>query len=228
MIMHPSFRSLLRRKKTLRMPPPALLSLYYLAFIVLGGILLWLPISHHGDIGLGEALFTSTSAVTVTGLVLADTGAAFTGFGQAVIAGLIQLGGLGLMTFAVLLLGALGISIGMPQRLILREDLNQTSLSNLSYIARMILIIAVACEAVGAALLALVFVPEFGWAGLWEAIFHSISAFNNAGFALRCGRCVPHAGLAQTDPTFQADAGWHGAADHLGQCHVWAAGMGQP
>ena len=182
--MNLSFRSLLRRKKTLRMPPPALLSLYYLAFIVLGGILLWLPISHHGDIGLGEALFTSTSAVTVTGLVLADTGAAFTGFGQAVIAGLIQLGGLGLMTFAVLLLGALGISIGMPQRLILREDLNQTSLSNLSYIARMILIIAVACEAVGAALLALVFVPEFGWAGLWEAIFHSISAFNNAGFAL--------------------------------------------
>jgi len=166
------------------MPPPALLSLYYLAFIVLGAILLWLPISHHGDIGLGEALFTSTSAVTVTGLVLADTGAAFTGFGQAVIAGLIQLGGLGLMTFAVLLLGALGIPIGMPQRLILREDLNQTSLSNLSYIARMILIIAVACEAVGAALLALVFVPEFGWAGLWEAIFHSISAFNNAGFAL--------------------------------------------
>jgi len=182
--MNLSFRSLLRRKKTLRMPPPALLSLYYLAFIVLGGILLWLPISHHGDIGLGEALFTSTSAVTVTGLVLADTGAAFTGFGQAVIAGLIQLGGLGLMTFAVLLLGALGIPIGMPQRLILREDLNQTSLSNLSYIARMILIIAVACEAVGAALLALVFVPEFGWAGLWEAIFHSISAFNNAGFAL--------------------------------------------
>lgn len=182
--MNLSFRSLLRRKKTLRMPPPALLSLYYLAFIVLGAILLWLPISHHGDIGLGEALFTSTSAVTVTGLVLADTGAAFTGFGQAVIAGLIQLGGLGLMTFAVLLLGALGIPIGMPQRLILREDLNQTSLSNLSYIARMILIIAVACEAVGAALLALVFVPEFGWAGLWEAIFHSISAFNNAGFAL--------------------------------------------
>ena len=115
-----SFRSLLRRKKTLRMPPPALLSLYYMAFIILGAILLWLPISHHGDIGLGEALFTSTSAVTVTGLVLADTGATFTGFGQAVIAALIQLGGLGLMTFAVLLLGALGIPIGMPQRLILR------------------------------------------------------------------------------------------------------------
>jgi|TARA_R110000751_G_scaffold80218_1_gene161933 trk system potassium uptake protein TrkH len=150
--MATSFRVLFRRKKTLGMPPPALLSLYYMAFIILGAVLLWMPISHHGDIGLGEALFTSTSAVTVTGLVLFDTGATFTGFGQAVIATLIQLGGLGLMTFAVLLLGALGIPIGMPQRLILREDLNQTSLSNLSYIARMILIIAVACEALGAGL----------------------------------------------------------------------------
>ncbi len=178
------FRSFLRRNRTLRIPPPALLAVFYMGFIVLGAILLWLPIAHHGDIGLSEALFTSTSAVTVTGLVLADTGAAFTGFGQAVIAALIQLGGLGLMTFAVLLLGALGIPVGMPQRLILREDLNQTSLSNLTRIARMILIIALVCEAVGAALLAVVFVPEFGWSGIWQAVFHSISAFNNAGFAL--------------------------------------------
>ncbi|MBY8978293.1 TrkH family potassium uptake protein [Rhodobacteraceae bacterium NNCM2] len=166
------------------MAPPALLAVFYIGLILLGALFLWLPVAHHGDIGLSEALFTSTSAVTVTGLVLADTGAAFTGFGQVVIAVLIQLGGLGLMTFAVLLLGALGIPIGMPQRLILREDLNQTSLSNLTYIARMILIIAVICEAIGATLLALVFVPEFGWNGLWQAVFHSVSAFNNAGFAL--------------------------------------------
>ncbi|WP_170845890.1 TrkH family potassium uptake protein [Celeribacter halophilus] len=178
------FRNILRRKKKLRMPPPALLSLFYMALILLGAIFLWLPISHYGDIGLSEALFTATSAVTVTGLALADTGSAFTGFGQAIIAILIQLGGLGLMTFAVLLLGALGIPVGMPQRLILREDLNQTSLSNLTYIARMILVIALACETIGAALLALIFVPEFGWTGLWQAVFHSISAFNNAGFAL--------------------------------------------
>jgi trk system potassium uptake protein TrkH len=157
---------------------------FYVAFIIVGAILLWLPISHHGDIGLSEAIFTSTSAVTVTGLVLADTGSAFTGFGQAVIAILIQLGGLGLMTFAVLVLGALGIPVGMPQRLILREDLNQTSLANLTYLARIILIIALVCEAIGALILAFVFVPEFGWNGIWQAIFHSISAFNNAGFAL--------------------------------------------
>lgn len=182
--MRPAFRNRLGGNGSLKIPAPALLSLFYLGFIVLGGILLWLPISHNGGIGLGEALFTSTSAVTVTGLVLADTGAAFTSFGQAVIAVLIQLGGLGLMTFAVLLLGALGIPVGLPQRLILREDLNQTSLSNLTYIARMILVIALACEAVGAVLLAIVFVPQFGWNGLWQAVFHSISAFNNAGFAL--------------------------------------------
>jgi len=178
------FQKARRRKNNLRLPAPALLSLFYMALILLGAIFLWLPISHSGDIGLSEALFTATSAVTVTGLALADTGSAFTGFGQAVIAVLIQLGGLGLMTFAVLLLGALGIPVGMPQRLILREDLNQTSLSNLTYIARMILVIALACETVGAALLALIFVPELGWIGLWHAVFHSVSAFNNAGFAL--------------------------------------------
>ncbi|WP_299281299.1 potassium transporter TrkG [uncultured Tateyamaria sp.] len=158
--------------------------MFYMVVIVLGAILLWLPISHTGDIGLNEAIFTSTSAVTVTGLILADTGSAFTGFGQGVIAVLIQLGGLGLMTFAVLLLSALGIPVGMPQRLILREDLNQTSISNLTYLARIILVIALICEAVGALILAFVFVPEFGWNGVWQAIFHSISAFNNAGFAL--------------------------------------------
>ncbi len=168
----------------LSLPPPALLVMFYMVVIVLGAILLWLPISHTGDIGLNEAIFTSTSAVTVTGLILADTGSAFTGFGQGVIAVLIQLGGLGLMTFAVLLLSALGIPVGMPQRLILREDLNQTSISNLTYLARIILVIALICEAVGALILAFVFVPEFGWNGVWQAIFHSISAFNNAGFAL--------------------------------------------
>ncbi|MGJ8588924.1 MAG: TrkH family potassium uptake protein [Yoonia sp.] len=178
------FPGFTRRIKTLKLPPPALLVVFYVAFIIVGAILLWLPISHHGDIGLSEAIFTSTSAVTVTGLVLADTGSAFTGFGQAVIAILIQLGGLGLMTFAVLVLGALGIPVGMPQRLILREDLNQTSLANLTYLARIILIIALVCEAIGALILAFVFVPEFGWNGIWQAIFHSISAFNNAGFAL--------------------------------------------
>lgn len=174
----------LKSNKKIGLPPPAILVLFYTVFIFLGGLVLWLPISHTGDIGFSEAIFTSTSAVTVTGLVLADTGAAFTGFGQAVIAILIQLGGLGLMTTAVLVLGALGIKVGMPQRLILREEVNQTSLSNLTVLVRIILVIALICQTIGALMLMLVFVPQYGWNGVWQAVFHSVSAFNNAGFAL--------------------------------------------
>lgn len=173
-----------RSVSNLKLAPPALLVLIYAALILLGGTLLWLPFSHHGDVGVVEALFTATSAVTVTGLVLVDTGSAFTLYGQIVIAVLVQLGGLGLMTFAVLVLSALGISIGMPQRLVLREDLNQTSLSSLTMLVRVIFVVAIVCELIGALLLAIVFVPEFGRDGIWQAIFHSVSAFNNAGFAL--------------------------------------------
>ena len=113
--------------RSINLPPPATLVLFYIIFIIIGGLTLWLPISHTGDIGFSEAIFTSTSAVTVTGLVLADTGSAFTAFGQAVIAILIQLGGLGLMTTAVLVLGALGIEVGMPQRMILREEVGRVA-----------------------------------------------------------------------------------------------------
>ena len=175
---------LLRRIRQRRLPPPAMLVVFYSVLIVIGAALLWLPVSHNGGVGLGVAIFTSASAVTVTGLALVDTGAAFTWFGQVVIMVLIQLGGLGLMTSAILLLGALGIPVGMPQRLILREDLNQTSLSNLSVLVRVVLIVALTCEGVGALILCIVFVPEFGWHGLWQAAFTSVSAFNNAGFAL--------------------------------------------
>lgn len=168
-----------------RLPAPALLAILYLCFIAAGAVVLRLPVSHHGAVGWMDALFTSTSAVTVTGLVVVDTGSAFTFFGQAVIAFLIQMGGLGLMTFAVLLLSALGIPVGMPQKLVLREEVNTTSFSNLAVLVRMIFKIAIIVEVIGAALLSLVFVPEFGWRqGLWHAVFHAVSAFNNAGFAL--------------------------------------------
>ena len=121
----------------------------------------------------------------MTGLAVVDTGSSFTFFGQAVLAILIQMGGLGLMTFAVLVLSALGIPVGMPQRIILREDLNQSTLHNLTTFVRVILKIAILIELIGAALLCIVFVPEFGWGhGIWQAVFHSVSAFNNAGFGL--------------------------------------------
>ncbi|MBD3625497.1 MAG: Ktr system potassium transporter B [Rhodobacteraceae bacterium] len=167
------------------LPPPAVLALLYAGLIVLGALALKLPAAHTQPLSWGDALFTACSAVTVTGLVVVDTGTAFTALGQGVILALIQLGGLGLMVFAVMVLSALGLPIGLSQSMVLREDLNRTSLSDLALCVKMILRVVILAEVVGAALLAFVFVPELGWsAGLWAALFHSISAFNNAGFAL--------------------------------------------
>lgn len=116
---------------------------------------------------------------------MVDTGAAFTSFGQGIIMLLIQFGGMGLMTFAVLVLSSLGLQIGLTQRQFLREEMGLTSLGGLLDIVWIIFKVVLICELVGAALLATVFVPEFGWkAGLWQSTFHSISAFNNAGFSL--------------------------------------------
>jgi trk system potassium uptake protein TrkH len=153
--------------------------------ITTGAVLLKLPVATPEPITWSDAIFTATSAVTVTGLVVIDTGSQLTIFGQAVVMVLIQLGGLGLMTFAVLVLSMLGLPLSMSHRIFLREDLNQTSITDLMKLVRGILKVVLACELVGVVLLSVVFVPEFGWPmGLWQALFHTVSAFNNAGFAL--------------------------------------------
>jgi trk system potassium uptake protein TrkH len=171
--------------RRLRISPPAALSLLYAALILAGAGLLSLPVATHVPIAWGDALFTATSAVTVTGLAVLDTGVDFTVFGQSVILVLIQLGGLGIMAFAVLLLSMLGLPVGLTQHIFLREELNQTSIADLVHLVWLILRVMIVCELIGGILLAFVFVPEFGWpAGLWSALFHSVSAFNNAGFSL--------------------------------------------
>lgn len=168
-----------------RIPPPLALILVYAGLILAGTLLLVLPISVSAPISLSDAAFTATSAVTVTGLGVVDTGAGFTLFGQAVILVLVQLGGLGIMTFAILILSMLGLPIGIAHRRFLREDLNQTSVYGLLDMVRAILRFVIICELVGALLLGIVFIPEFGVPrGLWMSIFHAVSAFNNAGFAL--------------------------------------------
>lgn len=174
-----------RRGGRVRFPPPAILASLYAVLIMLGTGLLKLPMATVAPITWSDAVFTAASAVTVTGLVVIDTGSQLTMFGQAVVMGLIQLGGLGLMTFAVLILSMLGLPVSMSQRIFLREDLNQTSISDLLVLVRGILKVVLACEFAGVALLSLVFVPEFGLGmGVWHALFHTVSAFNNAGFAL--------------------------------------------
>ena len=168
-----------------RFSPPAILATVYAVFILLGAVLLRLPFSHTGEVTFSDTLFTAASAVTVTGLIVVDTGSAYTVTGQIIIALLIQLGGLGLMTFAAMLLSMLGLSFAMPQRMMLRDELGETSLSDLGRLVRVVILVALLCEALGTAIMMTVFVPEFGWAmGTWQAIFHAISAFNNAGFSL--------------------------------------------
>ena len=178
------FWSFLPRRKV-NIPPPGVLVVLYAMAIVSGALLLKLPFAATVPLGWSEVLFTATSAVTVTGLTVVDIGRELTFFGQLVVALLIQIGGIGIMTFAVLILSILGQSIQFPQRLFLRDDLNQTSFADLGNLVRLISRVVLICELAGAAVLAVVFVPEAGWwPGLWQAVFHAVSAFNNAGFTL--------------------------------------------
>ncbi len=172
-------------RRWLRLPPPALLALAYAGFIAVGSALLMTPRAQAIPFGWNDALFTATSAVTVTGLVVFDIGTSLTPFGQGVLMVLMQLGGLGLMTFAVAILAALGLQMGLPSQMVLRDDLSQTSLQGLRRLVWIVVRVVFAVEIAGAALLALVFVPALGWRdGLWSAAFHAVSAFNNAGFQL--------------------------------------------
>ncbi|MGK7296259.1 MAG: TrkH family potassium uptake protein [Candidatus Wenzhouxiangella sp. M2_3B_020] len=173
------------RNRTVSIPPSGVLVLTYIGLIALGTGLLCLPAAVETPITWSDALFTATSAVTVTGLTVVDTGGAFSLFGQVVILLLIQLGGLGIVTFAVLILCMLGLPVGLSHRIFLRDELHQTSMGDLLPLAFTILRVVLVFELVGLILLAFVFVPEFGWAhGLWQALFHAVSAFNNAGFGL--------------------------------------------
>lgn len=170
-----------------QMRPEALLALGFLGVIALGTALLALPSATKSgtSIGVFDSLFTATSAVCVTGLVAMDTGTTFSLFGQIVLLALIQVGGLGFMAFATTVMVMLGRKISLKGRMLIRESMNGASLNDLSHVTRRYLLLALSIEAVGAALLALRFIPMYGVRrGLWFSIFHAVSAFCNAGFDL--------------------------------------------
>lgn len=157
----------------------------FVVFISLGTLLLKLPIATTSSISWIDALFTATSAMTVTGLIVVDTPEAYTLFGEIVIASLIQLGGLGIMSFAVLIFMMLGKKIGLKERIIVQQALNQTSLGGVIKLIKNLFIFSVSIELIAMMFLSIKWVPEYGWGtGLYYSFFHSISAFNNAGFAL--------------------------------------------
>ncbi len=166
--------------------PAQALVFYYAAAIVLGTLLLSTPWAAHGEpLSFLDALFTATSAQCVTGLIVVDTGTKLTLFGQSVVLALIQVGGLGIMTFSVYLFIYLKVGVSARGRWIIHETLMHSPVSSWRELIRGVFLMTMVIEAAGAVLLAFAFVPALGfWKGLYSAVFHSISAFCNAGFSL--------------------------------------------
>lgn len=159
----------------------------FLGIILAGTVLLMLPIASADGkpAGLLTALFTATSATCVTGLVVVDTYSGWSVFGKVVLLGLIQIGGLGFMTIGVFVAVLMKKNIGLKERGILQESMNTLQIGGIVRLVRKITIGTLIIEGTGAVLLAIRFVPQMGWAeGICNGIFHSISAFCNAGFDL--------------------------------------------
>ena len=175
------------RKKLFKdkLNPPQVLALGFLSLILIGSILLNLPIasSSGSSIGYVNSLFTSASAVCVTGLTVLNTARDFTPFGQVIIITLIQFGGLGIMTLATVGYIIMGKKISFKERLMIKEQLNTESIQGIVKLTKKVIGYTFFLEMMGSLLLALRFVPMFGFEkGLAFSIFHAISAYCNAGF----------------------------------------------
>lgn len=158
----------------------------FVGVILLGTLLLMLPISsRNGQMTpFLDCLFTSTSAVCVTGLVLHDTATYWSGFGQGIILLLIQIGGMGVVTVAAAITVISGRKISLMQRSTMQEAIAAPKVGGIVRLTNFIIRSTLMIELLGAAIMAPVFCREFGLRGLWMACFHSISAFCNAGFDL--------------------------------------------
>ena len=182
-------------KKTLS--PVQVIIFGYFLIILLGGLLLMLPISSvNGEFTpFTEAVFTSTSATCVTGLVVHDTYTYWSGFGQAVILLLIQVGGLGFISMAVMVAMLAGKKINIKQRIWVKEAFALSHTGGVIRLTRFVILATIFFEGLGTILLSIKFIPEFGfWRGLYFSFFHAISAFCNAGFDLM-GKVEPFSSL---------------------------------
>lgn len=180
------------RPRTPRQSSALALLVGLIALILLGTVLLALPIAtRHGDsAGLLTALFTATSAATVTGLVVQDTHDYWSPFGQVVILGLIQLGGLGYMTCSTLILVVMRRRVSLAQRTMTGELIGRMGNTTLNVVVRRIVLLTLAVQAVGVTVLSVLFVLHAGHLNpqeFWRALFTGISAFNNAGFDVQGG-----------------------------------------
>lgn len=176
-------KALMRRMRRLR--PGQILTLGFFAVILTGTLLLMLPFAtvEGESVGFLEALFTATSAVCVTGLTVVNTGLVYSLFGQSVILGLIQIGGLGFMTVAALVFLMLGRRISLRERVLIQESFNADSLQGLVRLVKQAVAVTFVVEGMAAIVLSLRLIPQYGFGrGLFNSVFLSVSAFCNAGF----------------------------------------------
>lgn len=185
------------RINSLRSKPSRVLTLGIIGIILVGSLLLNLPMaSKDGEsIGFINAFFTATSSVSLTGLVVVNTAFHWTIFGKVVIIALIQMGGLGFMTLTTLIAMILGKKIGLRDRLIIQEQLNQFQLSGVVKLTKYVIKATLMIEGIGALFLSFKFVPQYGLVkGVLYSAFHSISAYCNAGFDILGNSMVEHVG----------------------------------
>lgn len=151
----------------------------------------FLPGLYTGErLGWIDSLFTATSAICVTGLVVVDTATHFTLLGQAFVLLLIQLGGLGIIAFTTLVILTLGRRLSLQQETLTVESASVAPIVDFRHLARAIVVFTLAVEALGAAVLMVLWVPRFGFMGAWHALFHAVSAFCNAGFSTFAGNLI--------------------------------------
>ncbi len=165
--------------------PSHIIVLSFFIVILIGTLLLSLPIaSKSGEsVGIINAMFTSTSAVCVTGLVVVNTFYHWTLFGKIVILLLIQIGGLGFMSLFTIILVVLGKKITLKERILIQESFNLSTFKGMVMFLKKIIIVTFLIEGIGAVILSLRFIPDYGFiGGVFRGIFHSITAFCNAGF----------------------------------------------
>lgn len=181
------------RKKQTRMRPTQVIALTFAAIIIMGAVLLSLPIaSRNGEsCGFLPALFTATSATCVTGLVLFDTWTQWSGFGQIVILCMIEIGGLGFMSAASLVVFVLRRKVGLKQRMLMAQALSVSEMEGVVRLQKWVLLGSLIIQLTGALILFFRFLPDYGWqqAAKW-GVFHGVSAFCNAGFDI-FGKIAP-------------------------------------
>ncbi len=172
----------MKSKKNVRWNTLQITAVGFLSVIFLGGVLLYLPVSNTQPIAFIDALFTSVTAVCVTGLVTITPASQFTLFGKVVLLLLIQIGGLGVIACAACFFFLLRRRIALRERVVLQEAYGAQHMGGIVRLVRKIIIGTLAVEGAGVVLYAFQFIPEYGAArGIWYSIFHSVSAFCNAG-----------------------------------------------